>query len=900
MNRSFLALFVAMVSQVSAMASEQPSRLLITVDSQNALTNLESVVKPASNLESGKAFTLKPYRHLRNVAVATLSSDTDISQAIAKYQKLPGVKSVEIDHKLKKTSVPNDEQYSDQWHLKSGFGINVEPIWDFTTGDANLVVAVIDTGIDYNHTELVGQIWQNPGEVAGDGIDNDGNGYIDDIRGINPADGNVDPIDEDGHGTQIGSIIAANSDNTVGIAAINWQLQLLPCRFMDVNGEGFVSDAIECLDYVLDLKLNHGVNIVATNNSWGSPLFSQALYDAISAHNAADILFVASSGNNNTSALFYPAAYDLPNIISVSAHDINGVKASFANYGREWVDISAPGVNVLSADLDNGISLVSGTSVAAPVVSGVAALIKSAEPGLTMSQVRSRILMSGRPATDTTLAEQTSTGRLLVAYGTEQTGAYNCTTGQVQRRLKPASDTLYLSVDDVVEIEILSQDCNGNSIATTVTAGDAATPVTIRDDGTQGDSFAADGIYTGSWTFDGNPTYLTFVDGVVEVSERIVDFCVQNNVTEIPRAECDALVQLYYDTQGQDWTNQDGWLQTATPCSWYGVTCTNNRVSALALNENSLKGTIPANFGQLSELNSLDLSFNVLEGDFPASFLQLTKLQKLVLWNNALEGTIPSGISSLTALTELDLSFNRFSGAVPSQLGNLTQLQKLFLEDNLLTGALPTTFGQLSRLLILWLENNNFTGTLPTNLTNLTQLQAFSFAGTDLCPPLTSSFASWLGQIDTLEVNDNCPNTAPVVSVGANQTVNSGATVQLTAVASDAEFNTLTYLWQQTSGPTVSVTNSQSLNASFVAPTVTSSTQLVFSFTANDGKEQSSASVTVTVQAGSGGGTGGGSSGGGSSGGGSGSAGGSSGGSFAFYGLLMLAALIRFRLGKVC
>lgn len=893
MYRILAPLLLVAVSHVPALASEQPVRLLITVESQADLDRFALVSKSSSNADARNARAIKSFRQLNTLAVATLSKEADVQQAITQFRNMPGVKSVEVDHKLKKTATPNDTQYTDQWHLKSGFGVNLEPAWDLTTGDANLVVAVIDTGMDYNHTELVGKIWQNPGEVAGDGIDNDGNGYIDDIRGINPAESTVDPMDEDGHGTQIGSIIAANSNNSVGIAAINWQLQLLPCRFMDVNGEGFVSDAIECLDYVLDLKLNHGVNIVATNNSWGSPLYSQALYDAISLHNDADILFVASAGNSNTSARFYPAGYDLPNIISVSAHDIAGVKASFANYGREWVDISAPGVNVLSADLNNGISLVSGTSVAAPVVTGVAALLKSAEPGLTTSQIRSRLLMSGKPATDATLQQQTTTGRLLVASGSGQIGAFNCTTGQVQRRLKPASDRLYLSANDVVNIEILSQDCSGNSISTAVTMGDAATAVTVRDDGTLGDSFAADGIYTGNWTFDGNATYLTFVDGVIQVSPRIEDFCVQSNVSEIPREECNALVQLYYDTQGQDWTNQAGWLESATPCSWYGVTCTNGRVTALALNENGLKGIIPDNFSQLSELTSLDFSFNVLEGNFPATFLQLTKLQKLILWNNALEGTIPPSISNLSAMTELDLSFNRFSGTVPSQLGNLTQLEKLFLEDNLFTGTVPTTFGQLSRLLILWLENNSFSGTLPSNLTNLTRLQAFSFAGTDLCPPITASFAAWLAQIDTLEVNNSCPNTAPSVSVGGAQTVASGATVQLTATASDAEFNTLTYLWQQTAGTPVTLNGAQSLNASFTAPTVTSTTQLVFSFTANDGKEQTSANVTITVSPNNTGGGGGGGSGGGDS-------GGSSGGGTSFFAMLALTALIRFRLGKVC
>jgi len=886
MIKIFMLLLISCVIHLPLSAAESPVRLILTFDTNASASMLEPQLHAASASKSGNAAVLRSFKHLPQLALATLPDGADVERSIAHYQQLPGVKAVERDFKVRKMLTPNDPQFSQQWHLQAGFGINVQPAWDISTGDEQLVVAVIDTGMDYNHPELSGNIWQNSGEIAGDGIDNDGNGYIDDIRGINPADGNVDPMDEDGHGTQIGSIIAAQTDNNLGIAAINWQLQLLPCRFMDVNGDGFVSDAIECLDYILDLKLNRGVNIVATNNSWGAPIFSQALYNAIAAHNAADILFIASAGNSNTSARFYPAGYDLPNVISVSAHNQQGSRASFANFGRDWVHLSAPGVNVLSADLDSGISLVSGTSVAAPVVSGVAALLKAAETSLTMKQVRARLLVSGAPAADSVLAEQTKTGRLLLASGSGQSGAFNCANAVLQRRVKPVTSSLFLATNETVDIKLLSLDCAGNSVATAVTVGDAAMPVSVRDDGLQGDSFATDGIYSGSWTFDGNNTYLTFPDGVVQVSQRIEDYCVLNNVSEIPREECAALVQLYYDTQGQDWTQRDGWLQTATPCSWFGVTCTGGRVTALELDENGLTGVIPANFAQLTELTLLDLSFNVLEGAFPAAFLQLSKLQKLLLWSNALEGTVPAGLGNLTALTELDLSFNRFSGSVPSQLGNLTQLRQLFLEDNIFSGAVPSSFGQLTQLQILWLENNDFSGTLPSSLINLNQLQGFSFAGTSLCPPATAQFGAWLAQLDTLLINEDCPNTAPVVSAGNNQTVNGGASVQLNAVATDAEFNPLTYQWQQVSGTTVALTGAQSLNASFTAPNVSTQTQLVFRFTADDGRTQSSATVTITVQAGSSGGDGGG------------DGGGSSGGTVAIWGLLGLMLLRRFRLGK--
>jgi len=365
-------------------------------------------------------------------------------------------------------------------------------------------------------------------------------------------------------------------------------------------------------------------------------------------------------------------------------------------------------------------------------------------------------------------------------------------------------------------------------------------------------------------------------------------------------------VQLYYDTQGQDWTEQAGWLQNATPCSWYGISCTGGRVTSIKLNENGLSGTLSANLAQLTELLELDLSFNAIKGSFPASLLQLTKLQRLLLWSNAIEGGLPSAIGNLTALTELDLSFNRLSGALPAQLGNLLQLRQLFVEDNAFSGSIPTTLGQLSQLQILWLENNDFSGTLPATLVSLGQLNTFSFAKTGLCAPATAQFGAWLGQINILSINTDCPNSAPQVSAGVNQTVNSGAAVQLAGTASDAEFNRLTFQWQQLSGTSVSLTGTQAINASFTAPNVSVQTQLVFRFTAHDGIAQGSSDVTITVQptaTGGGSGSGGGGSGGGGSGGsGGGSSGGSSsgrsGGGIATGWLLVLGLLGGVRLGK--
>ncbi|MDP2715650.1 S8 family serine peptidase [Rheinheimera sp.] len=849
-------------------AAEQ--RLILTFEPQVAASRADLQQVQATSARGAAQTKLHYFSHFPQLAVVALSADTDIDAAIAQYSVLPGITAVERDHRVYKTAEPNDPDFAEQWHLKAGSGINAVDAWDLTTGDNQLVVAVIDTGVDYTHADLVDNIWQNPGETAADGIDNDGNGYIDDIRGINPADNSVDPMDEDGHGTIVAGIIAASGNNDLGIAGVNWQLKLLPCRFMDINGSGFVSDAIKCLDYVLDLKLNHGINIIATNNSWGSSSESQALYNAIAEHNAAGILFVASAGNDNSQAKFYPAAFDLPNVISVAAHDEQGVKADFSNYGRDWVDISAPGVEILSTTLADEFALASGTSMASPMVTAVAALLKAAEPALNMQQLRGRILASGVPATDALLAAQTASGSLLLASGPGQSGALNCVNQQLQRRMLPAADALYVAANSSIRIEVLSIDCDGNSIAAALTSGVAATPVSITDNGITPDIHAADGTYSGNWTFDGTATTLNFPDGVVQVFPRNNSYCTDNNVSEIPLAECNALVQLYYDTQGQNWQRRDNWLTTNLPCAWYGITCNGGSVTGIDLRENRLFGNIAAGFSQLSELESLNLRFNSLTGTFPQAILQLSKLQTLDLWSNALEGTIPAALGNLSALVNLDLSFNRFSGELPPALANLSALQQLFVEDNQLSGAIPSGLGQLSQLRILWLANNNFSGTLPQTLTGLSQLLAFSFAGTELCAPVNQQFGDWLAGLEELEVNTDCTNTAPLVSAGAAQQVVSGASVQLQATATDTDFNPLTYQWQQTDGPAVTLSSTDTLSSGFTAPTVSSVTILRFSFTADDGITSSTGTVTVTVNPLNSGGNNGGD--GGSSGGGSNSA----------------------------
>ena len=221
---------------------------------------------------------------------------------------------------------------------------------------ANVLVGVIDTGVDYNHPDLAANIWTNPGEIAGNGIDDDGNGYIDDVHGYDFVNNDGDPMDDNGHGTHFSGTIGGVGNNGIGVAGVNWNVKIMALKFLDSGGSGSTANAVAGVQYATMM----GVDV--TSNSWGGGGFSQALYDAIDAAGAANIAFVAAAGNNganNDTSPAYPAAYDLPNIISVAATDDNDELASFSNYGAASVDLGAPGVDILSTLPGNQYGLLS-------------------------------------------------------------------------------------------------------------------------------------------------------------------------------------------------------------------------------------------------------------------------------------------------------------------------------------------------------------------------------------------------------------------------------------------------------------------------------------------------------------------------------------------------------------
>ena len=482
-----------------------------------------------------------------------LPPNVSVDAALAMYRQNPEVLYAEPNYIVRATITPNDTSFGELWGLYNfgqlggtpGADIDAPSAWNITTGSSGVVVAVIDTGIDYNHPDLSANMFRNSSECIPNGIDDDGNGQIDDCFGIDTANNDSDPLDDNRHGSHVAGTIGSVGNNGAGVVGVNWSVNLMACKFLSAAGSGSTADAIECLEYVRTMK-DRGVNIIATNNSWGGGGFSQALFDAIQRHQEAGILFVAAAGNgdfqgiglNNDQIPLYPCNFGLSNIICVAATTRSDDRATFSNFGRRTVHIGAPGTEILSTTLNGTYATLSGTSMATPHVTGTAALLKAADPSRDWRAIRNLILAGGDNVAS---MANTITQKRLNAFG-----ALTCSNSPVFSRLTPIADTVVGSVGTPIGLTALNINCavpNGDVVVTVNPGGEV---VTLLDDGLGLDQVAGDGTYSGQWTptSTGNFT-LTFPDGgvlavsvstpTISVAPNSLDFGAVNVNTSIDR-----------------------------------------------------------------------------------------------------------------------------------------------------------------------------------------------------------------------------------------------------------------------------------------------------------------------------------------------------------------------------
>jgi len=441
-------------------AKHHPERLLVRFRPSRA-----QGIRQAIHQMARAKRVVTSFRHVDGLELVEVDT-SDLAASLAAYSGSPDVLYAEPDYTVHAGEFPNDPSFDQLWGLynigqtigsdtgTAGADIRALQAWNFWTGDPDFRIAIIDTGVNYEHPDLVGNIWTNPGEIPGNDIDDDGNGWVDDIHGYDTLHNDGDPMDDNRHGSHVSGTIGAVANNNEGVVGVNWYCSIVGVKFINAGGSGSISDAVKAMEYIIDNEIR------VSNNSWGGGGFSQALYDVIEASQAVGHIFVAAAGNNSANSdvsPMYPAAFDLPNIISVAATDNDDNLAGFSNYGLITVDLGAPGVSILSSVLGTGYAYFKGTSMAAPHVTGVVGLLMSRRPDWTWQQVKDRVLASVRPVDS--LLGITVTGGVVSAMNVGDCNE-NGIADEDDIALGTSQDCSGNGVPDECEV-----DCNGNGVA---------------------------------------------------------------------------------------------------------------------------------------------------------------------------------------------------------------------------------------------------------------------------------------------------------------------------------------------------------------------------------------------------------------------------------------------------
>jgi len=376
---------VTLTNAQSQEAAFRPGEVIVKFKSEVSTASINSVLSNAGIQIAREFSDISVYK-------CTISGDKAVHTAVAECNADPNIEYAEPNYIYRTFKTPDDPRFSDLWNLTM---ISAPEAWDLQTGDRANIVGVIDTGIDLDNEDLEANIWKNPGE-SGDGkesngIDDDSNGFVDDYRGWDFINDDNNPDDDNNHGTHVSGTLGAVGDNGIGIVGVNWEVSIMALKFLDANGSGSLDDALGAILYAT----NNGAKVLS--NSWGGGGFSKSLEDAIQFANDNGVLFIAAAGNagtDNDSSPSYPASYEVENVIAVANNTSSDRLSNRSNFGKNSVDLSAPGTDILSTVRNNGYQRFSGTSMATPHVSGAAALIWAQYPGISSNQVKIRLLGS--------------------------------------------------------------------------------------------------------------------------------------------------------------------------------------------------------------------------------------------------------------------------------------------------------------------------------------------------------------------------------------------------------------------------------------------------------------------------------------------------------------------------
>ena len=723
------------------------------------LDHLESTEKTAKNLSALRRTYYVDYG--ARVKPERVARDLSGERGVVYAEPIP----IYRVHGTVSQEEPDDAMYEEQTYLRY---LRLPEAWEVVKGESQslpVVIAIVDGGFDWRHLDLIGNVWTNEDEIPGNGLDDDDNGFIDDVHGVNFA--NEDKLDNDPkgvaaapgntlHGTGVAGVASAVTDNGIGIAGAAWNAQLMHINVSCPNYDGDMCYGYEGILYAA----MNGADII--NVSWGSTVgdqLSKSKVEALDLATDLGALIVAAAGNeslNNDEYLSEPSGYF--RVLSVGATKKDSRrKVNFSQYGRT-VNVFAPGLNIVTTAPNNSYDTASGTSFSSPLVAGVAALIKTRFPEITPDALREQLRLASESmdSENPVYAGRLGRGyvnalaslRVPVAPGVRvQRWSWSDTDGNGQ--VHPGEEVTvtvdianYLADAEQLVVEFVGvepypfllmvmQEVSLGRLARDTSAGlefrfrvdEHAPPnqiarfyVRIRE----GEFTDVDG----SFTFGINPQ--------AEV------------VYPVLRA-------LYESTGGDNWHQNRGWDFTSVPTAeelsrWARLQTNKFVLTGLNLHSNNLVGSIPAELGQLSTLEWLYLSDNSLKGAIPAELGQFQQLGLLYLYDNKLFGSIPVELGQLSRLKQLDLSRNSLSGPIPESLGQLGQLTHIFLGDNSLSGLIPQSLGRLSSLERLDVSKNSLAGSIPVELGQLSQLRQLDLSRNSLSGPIPES----LGQLGEL------------------------------------------------------------------------------------------------------------------------------------------------------